>query len=507
MTSKSLSSGFIFSYLCVDKVPYLFALLFGLVTALAFPPYNFPLTAFFGPVGLLWLYYKNKQCHPYKLGCYFGISYFGMGLQWLYVPIYYYGQISLPISIMLTLLVVFLCANSFAVMLKLFHVCRHKDAQRNAFLFAGLWVFQEWLRATVFSGFPWLFIGYTQLSMPLHYWAPVIGIYGVSFLCIYISMQFYTVLFTKYKIFPVVILSLIGLFTFAVAKITWTEALPDPIKISLVQANGLNDNNLPMFRLKQDSPPYPHLFIWPETTTFLKQDEKQSFLTYFKSSQHNTAVDMIIGVLESDHNDYYNTIITTGEVFGKYTKKHLVPLGENIPIGKSLIQTIMAATNIRMDIISPGQIDQALLRYHNLNILPFICYDVVYPNYVDKHTGNANLAIVMANNIWYQGSNMYVQLEQMIQFRALELQKPILVSSRYGTTSIIQHNSQVTARLPLGKSDILTNLIYPRSGQSMYMLLGSNGILLLIVMFYLLINLTWLAINNIGYKSVFYIKF
>jgi apolipoprotein N-acyltransferase len=50
-------------------------------------------------------------------------------------------------------------------------------------LFAGLWTLAEWLRGTLFTGFPWLAIGYSQSPpSPLAGWASVLGVYGVGFI-------------------------------------------------------------------------------------------------------------------------------------------------------------------------------------------------------------------------------------------------------------------------------------------------------------------------------------
>lgn len=48
--------------------------------------------------------------------------------------------------------------------------------------FPAIWVLNEWLRSWIFTGFPWLFIGYSQTETFIGNWAPVAGVYGISFL-------------------------------------------------------------------------------------------------------------------------------------------------------------------------------------------------------------------------------------------------------------------------------------------------------------------------------------
>ena len=42
------------------------------------------------------------------------------------------------------------------------------------------WILVEWLRGWLFSGFPWLSLGYAHLDTPLRGYAPVLGVYGVG---------------------------------------------------------------------------------------------------------------------------------------------------------------------------------------------------------------------------------------------------------------------------------------------------------------------------------------
>ena len=46
----------------------------------------------------------------------------------------------------------------------------------------ALWTVAEWVRSWLFTGFPWLALGYSQLDGPLAGFAPVVGVFGVSFL-------------------------------------------------------------------------------------------------------------------------------------------------------------------------------------------------------------------------------------------------------------------------------------------------------------------------------------
>ncbi len=45
----------------------------------------------------------------------------------------------------------------------------------------AIWTLAEWLRGLLFTGFPWLSVGYSQVpNSPLAGYAPLLGVYGVS---------------------------------------------------------------------------------------------------------------------------------------------------------------------------------------------------------------------------------------------------------------------------------------------------------------------------------------
>ena len=53
-------------------------------------------------------------------------------------------------------------------------------ATRDWLVLPVLWVLLEWLRGWLLSGFPWLSLGYAMIDSPLKGWAPLFGVYGVT---------------------------------------------------------------------------------------------------------------------------------------------------------------------------------------------------------------------------------------------------------------------------------------------------------------------------------------
>src|SRR3546814_847234 len=51
-----------------------------------------------------------------------------------------------------------------------------------AAIWASCWTLSEWLRGTLFTGLPWLNIGYAHVEGVLASWAPIWGVYGLAWL-------------------------------------------------------------------------------------------------------------------------------------------------------------------------------------------------------------------------------------------------------------------------------------------------------------------------------------
>ena len=119
------------------------------------------------------------------LGLAWGAGFFLGGVSWVYVSLSVFGGMAPPAAAAATL--------AFCLYLALFpalagYVYRRLASadfgpMASAALLAGLWMLTEWLRGTLFTGFPWLAVGYSQSPpSPLAGWAAVLGVYGVGFI-------------------------------------------------------------------------------------------------------------------------------------------------------------------------------------------------------------------------------------------------------------------------------------------------------------------------------------
>ena len=109
-------------------------------------------------------------------GFFFGLGFFLVGVSWVYVSLHRFGAMPAPLAAFATL--------GFCAFLALFPALAGwtQAKLRAPLAIPALWVFAEWLRGTILTGFPWLSIGNAAIDTPLAGFAPVGGVYLLSLL-------------------------------------------------------------------------------------------------------------------------------------------------------------------------------------------------------------------------------------------------------------------------------------------------------------------------------------
>ncbi|WP_304439595.1 nitrilase-related carbon-nitrogen hydrolase, partial [Oleiphilus sp. HI0123] len=101
---------------------------------------------------------------------------------------------------------------------------------------------------------------------------------------------------------------------------------------------------------------------------------------------------------------YHNSIVSLGarEAEGEsiYHKQKLVPFGEYVPL-EDLLRGLIDFFNLPMSDFRTGAEDQALLKSFDYQVAPFICYEVVYPDFVAKQSADADYLITISNDSWF----------------------------------------------------------------------------------------------------------
>lgn len=477
---------------------FFMAFLLGVSCPFAFAPFGlFPL-AILAPASLLALIRNSTKRRAFWLGYAFGLGQFGAGVYWIYISIYYFGGVSLPLA-------VFIMALFFAYLacypaLTCYFTQRYFPKPTNlTFIcaFPAIWVLLEWVRSFLLTGFPWLLLGYSQTNSPLRGFAPWFSVYGSSLAAV-ISAGLLVTLWTHFRsgnrqglLKPGVALVLIWSIGGLLAFIPWTKPSGPAVDISLVQGNipqsikwspehvslSLNtyaNLTIPLLKPK-------HIVIWPEAAIPLPLNTANDYISALDQQARDAKASIILGIPIRINQKYYNAVISLGNDKSLYVKRHLVPFGEYTPLADVFAKALQFM-NIPMSEMAAGPAYQRPFKVQNLTFLPAICYESAFPDMGRLAPANIDLLITLTNDAWFGHSTAQDQHLQMGAMRAIEMARPMIFATNDGLTAFINQWGQIMVQLPKRQVGVLTAQVQPMSGLTPWMYNGLSPILLILVL-------------------------
>ena len=368
---------------------------------------------------------------------------------------------------------------------------------------AGGFTLAEWLRGYVFTGFPWLALGYTQVPDGLlRGYAPVGGVYLVTLVmaliagfaaCIAEALAQRASRAVAAPLAGITALLLIGI---GLLRIEWTTPSGAPVAVSLVQGNVLQDIKFdPQFRaatfdryLRLVEQSRGRLVVLPESAFPMFSDEVPDtvLLSLIRMASARNG-DVLLGLFTaeapepgSDEPRYYNTVIALGDSdLQFYRKNHLVPFGETIPLKPVIGWFIRSVLAIPLADQAHGGATQPPLVVAGQRVAVNICYEDAFGAELIHGARDTHLLVNVTNDAWYGRSIAAEQHNQIAAMRALELGRPMLRATNTGITSAIGHDGRELARLPWFTTDILELSIAGRDGATPYVRLGDTLMLVL----------------------------
>jgi apolipoprotein N-acyltransferase len=219
------------------------------------------------------------------------------------------------------------------------------------------------------------------------------------------------------------------------------------------------------------------LIVWPESALPGYRDQMQRFLTSIHSQAVAHDATVITGIPSRDSKGRYNSIEALGAGSGIYHKQKLVPFGEYIPF-ESWLRGIIGFFDLPMSQFTPGPPNQAPLTMSNIAIAPFICYEMVYPDFVAASSKDSQLLVTISNDTWFGDSIGPWQHFQMARFRAVELSRDLIRGTNDGVSAIMSANGDIVATAPQFSKAVISGQVQPRSGDTPYAISGSLPILI-----------------------------
>ena len=502
---------------------YLVAIIIGALSVAAYAPLEWWWLMPLCLAGLFQLLRNAKQWQASKLAFLFSLGQFGVGASWAYVSLQEYGNM----PVWMAGIAVFLFVASYSLVMGLVgfvysRFSEHKGQENviNIAFFAALWVLAEWSRSILFTGFPWLDVGYSQTTQWLSGFAPLGSVYLVSFVTVFASAMLCVVvrhvlgklgvkgliesnngkIAISYGIALVFLLSS-GAY---LQTIQWSKATGKSFEVAIVQANvsvdqkwlSENQSQIVSDYVDQISQYSADLVILPETALPVPLHQTDERLWNILRGQNKA---ILSGVVERDliNNKIYNsanlfcgslsaTSQTENSSFYQgqqiYRKQHLVPFGEYLPL-RSLLNWLLTYLQIPMSDFSAGKGVQSL-NCEGLDISLSICYEDAFAsemrNAVVKNNHNGIL-INISEDAWFGDSLAPHQRVQMAQMRAIELARPMLRSANSGPSTHIDFQGKVLATTKQFQKDSMQVSVMPRVGETPFMRFGMWIILLCFV--------------------------
>ena len=517
----------------LSKWLYLAVFLIGVITVFAFAPFNIYPLAWLGPAFLFFALTKATTKKQYfYLGWFYGIGLFGAGASWPFYSLYFFAHahllVALPATLLFVLVVALFSTGIFGWLASFF---RHKALfSRLLLFFPAVWVLVEWFRSWFLTGFPWLYLGNTQIDSLFSSFAPVTGVLGVSYICVLLAgalLSFYfgnsirrtvqiepdpdsqsvsdqmiveEVFGSSVRVFSALIIVLLVSSSFALQKVDWTIKTGKPMLVSVLQSNisqteKLKSENLvPSINLYQEmtrQSKKSDLIVWPETGLFDSFDRHMtSIIEPLQNSLIGTKKAILIGGFYINENQgVENSVLAiTAEDRSIYSKRHLVPFGEYTPLLENL-RWLSKWIQLPYDNIAAGEND-GTLTINGYKAQMTICYEDVFGSEMIKSLPESSLLINVTHDGWFTGSLEPYQHMQIARMRSLETGRYMVRATTTGPAGIINEKGKVLATAIPYTKKIITHNVQLFSGATPYVRWG-NWLIIVMLSLILIVGIFW----------------
>lgn len=436
----------------------------GAFAVLGFAPYYLYPTSILSLIGVVYFIATSDSAKSAAMtGFTYGLGLFSVGIYWIYISLHTYGGMPSVMAAFSTLVLAAFLAL-FPALVGAMSKKLGKQPTTIAITIAVFWALTDWIRSWIFTGFPWLTIGYSQVpTSPLAGYMPIIGVYGVTFITaliasligIWLAYRPQTTAWRRGAMTSILVIIVTG---YGLKQIEWTTPVGKPISVSLLQGNieqnlkwvpELAEHTMQQYlsMVEQSS---AQLIVLPETALPVIASEipdqlKARLTTHARQNQGN----ILVGMIERENGEYFNSVLSYGsEQTLTYRKSHLVPFGEFIPLKVAFGWIYRDWLNMPLSDISRGDQYQLPMNVAGEKVAVNICYEDVFGEEIIRQLPMASLLVNVSNDAWYGESYAADQHLQFSQARALETGRMMLRATNTGATAMIDHKGYLIAHAP-----------------------------------------------------------
>ena len=465
--------------------------LLGMLLTSVFSPINF---YYLAPFVMVPVFYCCLKLSPKLSALYlfsFALGHFLTGVYWIYISVHSFGQAPIWIAIFLMFGLILLMSSYFALAGWLISWWTNGHSFYLIFVGPSIWILFEWLRSWMFSGFPWMTLGYSQVDTFLSGWAPIFGVFGVSwFVSISATIFIYFALKKKYLL-AILLMGMPYLMGFSLNFFTWSFNLGEPIKTTIIQS-GIPQNlkwtaeqfpkTLDLYLQATKNTPKNSFIVWPEVAIPASSNHIEGYLQLIQKEVKESNKKIALGLLEKNKDTgllFNSMLFLDGITEQYYRKRHLVPFGEYFPV-PSFIREWMRLQSLPNTDLSKGSQKQPLIKFsENILLATAICYEVAFGSEQLYAFPNAALLVNISNDAWFGDSIAPHQHLQVSRMRSLEVSREMVRATNNGISAFIGPKGKVEKQSDQFVFARLSADLQPRSGSTPYVLFGNWPILLL----------------------------
>ncbi|MBO6506238.1 MAG: apolipoprotein N-acyltransferase [Kordiimonadaceae bacterium] len=505
----------------VWRVP-LIAFLSGALLTSTFAPVNiFPAAFVAFPLMVILLDRSNSWREAFSTGWWTGFGLFSVGLTWIghsftqqdNVPI-----ILAPFAILaLAGVMALYTALSFVVCQKLWF-----KGPGRVLLFSAVWVFFEFARGFLFTGFPWHLAGSMWADwLPVAQSASLLSVYGLSAITLLAATSLAVLLSKPWSARGLVLalapsLVLIGLAVWGQVRLSGAQTEYEiSVSLRLVQANVsqrekwvahlVDDHFDRHMRLSRGDSERGRaegvkLLIWPETAVQRESfDRDGSLLRWRMSRLLEFGSYAITGAPRYERTpsgvNYFNSLFafnSRGQLYARYDKNHLVPFGEYLPF-----QNLLNAIGLRQltggVAFTEGDGLQTIRLPGVPPFSPLVCYEIIFPGQVYDPGDRPEWLLNITNDGWFGLTNGPYQHLALARFRAIEEGLPVVRSASTGVSAVIDAHGRTVAAMGVDRAGVLDTplprAIAPPAVQTSIKMLAVLAVSVLVILVFLLLGL------------------
>lgn len=483
---------------------YIISSILGVITRFSFAPYNL---FFISVINISIFFILLKKAKNIKsaflIGFSFGFSFHLSTSYWIFYPIidnkFFIFIIFFPILI-----------GYFAIFSAIPAMIFKFSRTQNFFSFSFLFASFELFRATLFGGYPLYLLGYTlnayETLMQIN---SIFGIFGTTFIAYMISSSLGDYIYRflnnndKNHVYLKTIFVTIICFIIITTQLIYRNTKDDNTNnhntanintdkeglIQIIQPDGvcsisdfkckeiLFHNTISILKANRNK--YTKYTILPES--IIPYSAKKEDIEYIASkilkATKRTSEDpthnlqdryFILGALIKENNAIYTSMLLmnqNGHIIEIYKKRHLVPFGETLPIGKTLKSTLFN----NLEFLSKGNKNITFnIKEDNTIIQPLICYESLFSNEININQ-QASFIVNISNDSWYHNSNARRHILEATRVRAIETGLPIYRSTINGISAIISPTGEIIETINQNERGVINSPILNSNSPTFYL--------------------------------------